>query len=148
MLLHEQGRSKDEALTEPGCCSCAQVVLPEGSAFVKASLPFPVEEALERKFTYLDTLGRPVVVLHKADVVPDHNVPLALTYRFSSVYLLQVGGGGGGPCACCACACSVPNLAPDDHVFVGLQVCACRHAAVLAWSTLGPVLSYWVMPGA
>ena len=66
------------------------MVLPEGSSGVAASLPFAVEEGLEKKYSYLDTVGRPVLVLHKANVVPDHNVPLAVTYRFSPIYLLQV----------------------------------------------------------
>ena len=48
-----------------------------------------MEEGLEKKYSYLDTVGRPVLVLHKANVVPDHNVPLAVTYRFSPIYLLQ-----------------------------------------------------------
>lgn len=68
-----------------------QVVLPEGSSHASAKLPFAAEEALEKKYSYLDTVGRPVLTLHKANVVPDHNAPIEITYRFASVYLLQVG---------------------------------------------------------
>ena len=66
-----------------------QVVLPEGCTDIQVDLPFPVEQSVEKKFSYLDTLGRPVMVLRMQNVTPDHNVPLAVSYRFSSLYQLQ-----------------------------------------------------------
>ena len=115
-----------------------QVVLPEGASLLEASLPFPVERAQEKKFTYLDTAGRPVLVLHKANVVPDHNAPLAVTYRFSSIYLLQVGGAC--PCGCLSPACTLTGnsslrgfeIRAGEAVLLGPGRCAgckaARHA--------------------
>lgn len=68
---------------------CEQVVLPEGCTDIQTDLPFPVEQSIEKKFSYLDTMGRPVLVLKIKNVTPDHNVPLAVLYRFSSMYQLQ-----------------------------------------------------------
>ena len=67
-----------------------KVVLPEGSSDIQASVPFAVAETRSKKFTYLDTLGRPVVTLHKANVVPDHSEKFSVTYRLSTLQLLQV----------------------------------------------------------
>jgi oligosaccharyltransferase complex subunit alpha (ribophorin I) len=66
-----------------------QVVLPEGSTDLKAELPFAAQLSMKQKLSYLDTIGRPVLVLNKRDVVPEHNVPLDVTYRFSSLAMLQ-----------------------------------------------------------
>lgn len=66
-----------------------QVVLPEGSSHLEADFPFAVEKSVEKKYSYLDTHGRPVLVLKKQNVVPDHNMPLQVTYRFASLALLQ-----------------------------------------------------------
>ncbi len=66
-----------------------QVVLPEGCTDIQVDLPFPVEQSFGKKFSYLDTSGRPVLVLRMQNVTPDHNVPLAVSYRFSSLYQLQ-----------------------------------------------------------
>lgn len=48
-----------------------KVVLPEGSRKVESFAEFAVERAAERKFTYLDVGGRPVVVLSRRNVVGD-----------------------------------------------------------------------------
>ena len=74
----------------PHLWHAAKVVLPEGSSAIQASVPFAVAETRSKKFTYLDTLGRPVVTLHKANVVPDHSEAFSVTYRLSSLQLLQV----------------------------------------------------------
>lgn len=75
------------------CSACAlQVVLPEGSTDIKASLPLPAhpaDQSFDKKHSYLDTLGRPVLVLRKQNVVPDQNLPLDVTYRFSGLAMLQ-----------------------------------------------------------
>ena len=64
-------------------------MLPEGCLDIQVDLPFAVEQSWEKKFSYLDTLGRPVLVLKMRNVTPDHNVPLVVSYRFSSLYQLQ-----------------------------------------------------------
>ena len=55
-----------------------RVVLPEGAANIETSVPFEVAEFSDIKKTYLDTVGRPVIVLHKSNVVPDHNRPFTV----------------------------------------------------------------------
>ncbi len=58
-----------------------RVVLPEGASRIVSVLPFDVDKSADTKYTYLDTTGRPVVVLRKANVVPEHNVNLTVDYR-------------------------------------------------------------------
>lgn len=72
-----------------GVRAAMQVVLPEGSSHIEADFPFDVEQSRETKYTYLDTYGRPVLVLKKQNVVPDHNMPLKVTYKFASIAMLQ-----------------------------------------------------------
>ncbi|KAF8073141.1 OST1A [Scenedesmus sp. PABB004] len=61
-----------------------RVVLPEGAKNIKPTLPFDgVEQGWDKKFTYLDTAGRPTLVLTKANVVPEHNKPFAVDYAFT-----------------------------------------------------------------
>ncbi|CAL5365587.1 unnamed protein product [Camellia sinensis] len=57
-----------------------KVVLPEGSKSPSAVVPFPVEQHLETKYSYLDVVGRTVVVLEKKNVVPDHDSPFQTWY--------------------------------------------------------------------
>ncbi|KAF9597917.1 hypothetical protein IFM89_022560 [Coptis chinensis] len=62
-----------------------KVVLPEGSKNASAVVPFAVEQHLEvilssilpygTSYSYLDVVGRNVVVLEKKNVVPEHNTP-------------------------------------------------------------------------
>ena len=67
-----------------------QVVLPEGTASVEPHVPLPgVELSWGVKHTYLDTSGRPVVVLRKQHVVPDHDVQLRVSYAFPSLSVLH-----------------------------------------------------------
>ena len=50
-----------------------KVVLPEGASNIKFVAPFEVEEgARENHKTYLDTTGRPVVVIKKKNLVENH----------------------------------------------------------------------------
>ncbi|CAH9106461.1 unnamed protein product [Cuscuta epithymum] len=65
-----------------------KVVLPEGSKNPSAVVPFPVEQSLEKKYSYLDIAGRTVVVLEKNNVVPEHNSPFQVYYHFSPVFML------------------------------------------------------------
>ncbi|KAF9686587.1 hypothetical protein SADUNF_Sadunf02G0004700 [Salix dunnii] len=50
-----------------------KVVLPEGSTDIFISTPFPVKQEQETKISHLDFVGRPVVLLEKTNVVPEHN---------------------------------------------------------------------------
>ncbi|CAI7913343.1 unnamed protein product [Closterium sp. NIES-53] len=66
-----------------------KVVLPEGSYGISADVPFPVGKSTETKYSYLDTVGRPVVVLDKRDVVPEQGIMhFQVKYKFSKVALL------------------------------------------------------------
>ncbi|XP_042939754.1 dolichyl-diphosphooligosaccharide--protein glycosyltransferase subunit 1A-like isoform X2 [Carya illinoinensis] len=62
-----------------------KVVLPEGSADISVSAPFPVKQGQETKFSHLDVVGRPVIVLEKTNVVLEHNQHFQVYYKFSSL---------------------------------------------------------------
>ncbi|XP_054818735.1 dolichyl-diphosphooligosaccharide--protein glycosyltransferase subunit 1A isoform X2 [Prosopis cineraria] len=66
-----------------------KVVLPEGSREFSASVPFPVKQWLETKISHLDLVGRPVVVLEKNNVVPEHNVHFQVYYKFNCLSMLR-----------------------------------------------------------
>ncbi|KAF7147081.1 hypothetical protein RHSIM_Rhsim03G0119400 [Rhododendron simsii] len=80
-----------------------KVVLPEGSKNPFAIVPFPVEQSLEvsyygipllssaetlTSYSYLDVVGRTVVVLEKKNVVPEHNSPFQVYYNFNPIFML------------------------------------------------------------
>ncbi|KAK4790681.1 hypothetical protein SAY86_017985 [Trapa natans] len=65
-----------------------KVVLPEGSLDPSVDVPFPVEQYLEKKYSYLDVVGRTVVVLEKNNVVPEHNSPFQVYYHFNPIFML------------------------------------------------------------
>ncbi|KAL1190034.1 Dolichyl-diphosphooligosaccharide--protein glycosyltransferase subunit 1A [Cardamine amara subsp. amara] len=66
-----------------------QVVLPEGSKDISVTTPFAVKQSQEIKYSHLDIAGRPVVVLEKNNVVPDHNQYIQVYYKFSNINLLS-----------------------------------------------------------
>ncbi|KAL8058255.1 hypothetical protein ABFX02_03G006500 [Erythranthe guttata] len=66
-----------------------KVVLPEGSKEFTASVPFPVKQSQEIKFSHLDIIGRPVIVLEKTNAVPEHNQHFQVYYKFSNLSLLS-----------------------------------------------------------
>ncbi|XP_010416555.1 PREDICTED: dolichyl-diphosphooligosaccharide--protein glycosyltransferase subunit 1A [Camelina sativa] len=66
-----------------------QVVLPEGSKDISVTTPFAVKQSREIKYSHLDIAGRPVVVLEKDNVVPDHNQHIQVYYKFSNINLLS-----------------------------------------------------------
>ena len=76
----------------------AQVVLPEGAGDIRPSTPFPMQTSGDgRKFSYLDTTGRPVLILRKTNLVSDHNKDFSVTYQvrppgFTPAGCLQAGG--------------------------------------------------------
>jgi oligosaccharyltransferase complex subunit alpha (ribophorin I) len=50
-----------------------KIILPEGSQDIQLTTPYPVEHLPNSlHFTYLDTKGRPVVVLRKKNLVENH----------------------------------------------------------------------------
>ncbi|PWA67104.1 ribophorin I [Artemisia annua] len=65
-----------------------KVVLPEGSKNPSVVVPFSVERRAETKYSYLDIVGRPVVVLEKENVVPEHNSLFQVYYEFHPMFML------------------------------------------------------------
>ncbi|GAB2286847.1 Dolichyl-diphosphooligosaccharide--protein glycosyltransferase subunit 1B [Dionaea muscipula] len=65
-----------------------KVSLPEGSKDPSLVAPFPVKQHLETSYSYLDVVGRTVVVLQKENVVPDHNLPFQVYYKFNPIFML------------------------------------------------------------
>ncbi|OVA18065.1 Ribophorin I [Macleaya cordata] len=65
-----------------------KVVLPEGSKDPSAEVPFQVEQHLETSYSYLDVVGRTVVVLEKQNVVPEHGIPFQVYYKFNPIFML------------------------------------------------------------
>lgn len=65
-----------------------KVVLPEGSKEPSAVVPFPVDQHLETSYSYLDIVGRTVVVLEKKNVVPEHSIPFQVYYNFNPIFML------------------------------------------------------------
>ncbi|TYJ46158.1 hypothetical protein E1A91_A02G101700v1 [Gossypium mustelinum] len=66
-----------------------KVVLPEGSSDISVAASFPVEQWQETKISHLDIDGRPVVVLKKTNVVPQHNQFFQVYYHFSQLSMLR-----------------------------------------------------------
>ncbi|KAK6933386.1 Ribophorin I [Dillenia turbinata] len=58
-----------------------KVVLPEGYQDPSAEVPFPVQQHLETSYSCLDMVGRTVVVLEKANVVPEQNSPFRVNFE-------------------------------------------------------------------
>ncbi|KAK9844794.1 hypothetical protein WJX74_006918 [Apatococcus lobatus] len=66
-----------------------KVVLPEGASNIRPSTPFPMQTSGDgRKFSYLDTTGRPVLTLRKINLVPDHNKEFSVTYQMPLLAIL------------------------------------------------------------
>ncbi|EFJ07051.1 hypothetical protein SELMODRAFT_186434 [Selaginella moellendorffii] len=66
-----------------------KVVLPEGSRDPSVEAPLALDEQhQEVKHSYLDTVGRKVVVLTKKNVVAEHNVPFQVKYKFNPLAML------------------------------------------------------------
>ncbi|PKA60645.1 Dolichyl-diphosphooligosaccharide--protein glycosyltransferase subunit 1A [Apostasia shenzhenica] len=66
-----------------------KVILPEGSKDISVSVPFPTKQWQETKYLHLDLVGRPVVVLEKTNVVPEHNIYFQVYYSFNNLSLLR-----------------------------------------------------------
>lgn len=67
-----------------------KIILPEGCTNIELKSPFTMEEGKrELHFTYLDTVGRPVIVAQKTNLVEQHIQDFELHYSFNKVLLLQ-----------------------------------------------------------
>ncbi|XWS20825.1 hypothetical protein CRYUN_Cryun30bG0002300 [Craigia yunnanensis] len=66
-----------------------KVELPEGSSDISVATPFPVKQWQETKISHLDIDGRPVVVLEKTNVVPEHNQYFQVYYKFNTLSMLR-----------------------------------------------------------
>ena len=61
-----------------------KVYLPEGSSITQIQFPLEVDgQYTERQYTYLDVLGRPVVVIQKKNYAPEMNSIFGVTYKVS-----------------------------------------------------------------
>eukprot|EP01024_Parvocaulis_polyphysoides_P009743 TRINITY_DN13134_c0_g4_i1.p1 TRINITY_DN13134_c0_g4~~TRINITY_DN13134_c0_g4_i1.p1 ORF type:complete len:594 (+),score=88.14 TRINITY_DN13134_c0_g4_i1:223-2004(+) len=59
-----------------------RVVLPEGASKISYSVPFSVLESRSKKWSYLDTSGREVLILQKGNVVNSLNLDFTVNYFF------------------------------------------------------------------
>jgi len=67
-----------------------KIILPEGARSIVLKPPYPLErKPTELHYTYLDTMGRPVVVASKQNVVEQHIQDFELHYTFEMMLLLQ-----------------------------------------------------------
>lgn len=84
------------------------MVLPEGASDIDTAVPFEVSSSTDTKYTYFDTIGRPVIVIKMRNVVAEHNLNFQVDYSFSTLLMVQeptlLTGGR------TACACSVHVL--------------------------------------
>lgn len=67
-----------------------KIILPEGSSHMELSTPYDIvkgENTLH--YTYLDTMGRPVIVAYKNNLVEQHIQDFELHYNFQKIMLLQ-----------------------------------------------------------
>ncbi|KAI6654171.1 Dolichyl-diphosphooligosaccharide--protein glycosyltransferase subunit 1 [Oopsacas minuta] len=66
------------------------IVLPEGSQDIKFDPPYPVDsESTSLHYTYLDTIGRPLLTITKRNLVENHIEDFTISYSFNSIMLLQ-----------------------------------------------------------
>lgn len=67
-----------------------KIILPEGSTDIHLKTPYSAtREKDSLHYTYLDTLGRPVITLRKDNLVEQHILDFELRYTFPKYMLLQ-----------------------------------------------------------
>jgi oligosaccharyltransferase complex subunit alpha (ribophorin I) len=67
-----------------------KVILPEGAKNIKLKAPYEiVRDDDQLHYTYLDTVGRPVVIAHKNNLVENHIQDVELHYTFDRYLMLQ-----------------------------------------------------------
>ncbi|XP_071037352.1 dolichyl-diphosphooligosaccharide--protein glycosyltransferase subunit 1 [Parasteatoda tepidariorum] len=70
--------------------STVRVILPEGSKNIQLKMPYNVKRLSdELHFTYLDTVGRPVIVLQKDNLVEHHIQDFEVHYEYQKILMLQ-----------------------------------------------------------
>jgi len=68
-----------------------RVVLPEGATNIQYVAPFEIEDvSMDTRFTYLDTVGRPVLVLKKSNLCKYHNQYFQVTIMVACVIRVPV----------------------------------------------------------
>jgi len=67
-----------------------KIILPEGSKNINVQLPYDAQREEDGlHFTYLDTVGRPVITFKKSNLVEQHIDDFVLSYNFNRLLLLQ-----------------------------------------------------------
>lgn len=67
-----------------------KIILPEFSTNIKLITPYPVNRLPnEVHYTYLDTVGRPVIVFTKKNLVENHIHDFNLKYNFNRALMIQ-----------------------------------------------------------
>jgi len=67
-----------------------KIILPEGSQGIHLTTPYSVEHLPSSlHFTYLDTKGRPIVIVRKKNLVENHIQDFELQYNFPRILMLQ-----------------------------------------------------------
>lgn len=67
-----------------------RVILPEGTKNIRVKLPYEaVKKPDELHFTYLDTVGRPVVIFDKTNLVEQHIQDFEVHYEYQKILMLQ-----------------------------------------------------------
>ncbi|XP_060587846.1 dolichyl-diphosphooligosaccharide--protein glycosyltransferase subunit 1-like [Ruditapes philippinarum] len=67
-----------------------KIILPEGASKTELKTPFSVQKGDNGlHYTYLDTVGRPVIVAYKNNLVEEHIQDFELHYNFQKLRLLQ-----------------------------------------------------------
>ncbi|KAL3093195.1 hypothetical protein niasHT_022645 [Heterodera trifolii] len=68
---------------------CVKIILPETSKNIKLVTPYSVKRLPDEVHkTYLDTFGRPVIVLEKENLINNHIQPFTLYYEFDRFSML------------------------------------------------------------
>ncbi|CAG2122697.1 unnamed protein product, partial [Medioppia subpectinata] len=67
-----------------------KVILPEGSSDINYRSAYTVDRQKDQKhYTYLDTIGRTVLVFHKSNLVEEHIQDVEVHYKYNKLLMLQ-----------------------------------------------------------
>lgn len=67
-----------------------RIILPEGASDIKVRLPYTATREKDQVHkTYLDTIGRPKIVLRKTNLVELHIKDIEIEYNYNRLYMLQ-----------------------------------------------------------
>lgn len=77
---------KDAAIND----ATLRVVLPEGASGITVATPFPIDSLeYSTTYSYLDTVGRPTVILRKTGCSDKHAVDIVIGYDYSTLKLMR-----------------------------------------------------------